>query len=108
MNYAAGFGMAMMTYAQIFYFCETGVINKNLICLQSLTQLQPDSFWIIGKKQENGLDNLLCELDWQYLPNDLQKNVMQLMQRTQNGVKLTVGPFETINREHCKIVSNTH
>lgn len=24
MNYAAGFGMAMMTYAQIFYFCETG------------------------------------------------------------------------------------
>lgn len=61
----------------------------------------------LAKNQENGLDNLLCELDWHYLPNDLQKNVMQLMQRTQNGVKLTVGPFETINREHCKVVSTS-
>lgn len=44
-------------------------------------------------------------MDWHFLPNDLQKDVMQLMIRTQNGVKLTVGPFDTINREHCKIVN---
>lgn len=35
----------------------------------------------------------------------LKFDVMHLINRKQNGVKLTVGPFETINRDRLKIVS---
>lgn len=55
--------------------------------------------------QDNGLDALLYETKWYILPKDFQKDLMHLTNRMQNGVRLTVGPLDTINRELFKIVS---
>lgn len=52
------------------------------------------------------MDTYLYDLNWHSLPNDLQKDLQQLIHRMQNGVVLTVGPFETVNRELFKIVCN--
>lgn len=52
--------------------------------------------------QDNGLDRLLY---WYNLPNELQKDVMHLINLKQNGVKITAGPLETVDRELFKIVS---
>lgn len=47
---------------------------------------------------------MLCEFNWYNLPKDLQKDVMHLINRMQNGVKLTVGPLGSVNREFFKLV----
>lgn len=47
----------------------------------------------------------LYDTKWYYLPVDLQKDVALLINRQQNGVKLSIGPFSTLNMECCYIVS---
>lgn len=48
----------------------------------------------------------IYDTKWYYLPMDLQKDVAHLINRQQNGVKLSVGPFSTLNMEFCYIVSS--
>lgn len=55
--------------------------------------------------QNNGHDEIWSEINWYNLPTDLQKDFMHLINRMQNGVKLTVGPLDSINRKFFKIVS---
>lgn len=56
--------------------------------------------------QNNGLDELLYDTYWYTAPTRLQMDLSRLMRRMQNGVKLTVGPLDTVNRESFAIVSN--
>ena len=55
--------------------------------------------------QNDDFDGLLYDIKWHQLPLDLQKAMISLIHRKQNNVKLTVGPFGSINRNLFKIVS---
>lgn len=44
---------------------------------------------------------------WYLLPVPVQKDVMRMMVRMQNGVDLTIGPFEQLNFEALKVVRGT-
>ena len=55
--------------------------------------------------QNDDFDALLYDIKWHHLPLDLQKVMISLIHRKQNNVKLTVGPFGSVNRDLFKIVS---
>lgn len=42
---------------------------------------------------------------WYALDTKQQKDVMHLINRKQNGVGLSIGPFATLNNECCYVVS---
>lgn len=54
--------------------------------------------------QNDKLVKVLYEFKWYLLPTSDQKNVMHMILRMQNGIKLTIGPFQELNYEALKIV----
>lgn len=49
---------------------------------------------------------MLYELEWQALPSDTQKDIMLIINRSQNGSGLKLGPFgNCINRETFQLVN---
>lgn len=51
------------------------------------------------------MGDVIYNSNWYVLSITQQKGVMNLINRTQNGVKLSIGPFATINHECCYVVS---
>lgn len=60
--------------------------------------------FLFHKNQDNGLSDTFYNSDWYVLPLKVQKHLVHLIQGTQNGEKLAVGPFGVINREYFSIV----
>ncbi|XP_055312480.1 uncharacterized protein LOC129574453 [Sitodiplosis mosellana] len=81
MGFEAGYGMALMSWVQFYFICETG---------QDI--------------EENGLDEILYDSNWNCLPCELQKDLMQLISQRQNRVTLSFGPFGVVNRDLLKNV----
>lgn len=52
----------------------------------------------------NGIADILCESEWYKMPIKIQNDIVKLIHRKQNCVKLTVGPFGTVNRDLFKVV----
>lgn len=45
---------------------------------------------------------------WYYLSVEQQKDLMHLINRQQNGVRLGIGPFSILNLECCYTVSSSY
>lgn len=54
--------------------------------------------------QNDKLVEILYDFKWYLLPTSDQKNVMHMILRMQNGITLTIGPFQQLNYEALKIV----
>lgn len=52
------------------------------------------------------MGDVIFNSDWYVLPIEQQKHVMHLINRKQNGVCLSIGPFSTLNNECCYVVSS--
>lgn len=85
MNFAAGYGLALSQWVQLFYVCELG---ENI--------------------QDNGFGELLYGVEWEILPTDIQMVIMLIINRNQNGLGLKFGPFGKINRKSFKMVYTLH
>lgn len=53
------------------------------------------------------MGDVIYQSNWYAMPVDLQKDIMHLINRKQNGVCLSIGPFATINNECCYVVSSS-
>lgn len=52
------------------------------------------------------MTDVIYNSNWYALPVEQQKDLKHLMNRTQNGPTLSIGPFSTINRECFYAVSS--
>lgn len=55
--------------------------------------------------KDDGFADVLYNTQWYNLPLNYQLDIMHLINRKQNGITITIGPFGSINRELFKIVS---
>lgn len=114
MNYAAGYGMAVLSHVQLFFICELGdrVEVSNLFSILILMrEFNEDERFVkeiecFFVPQENGFVNILYDSNWYTLPLKHQKDLMRLIDCKQHGRNLTIGPFKKIiNRQLFKEVS---
>lgn len=66
MGYSAGYGMALISYVQFYYVCEFGEDIEN-----------------------NGFTEMLYYTNWYSLPIKYQLDIAHLINRKQNGLKIT-------------------
>lgn len=66
MGYSAGYGMALISYVQFYYVGEFGEDIEN-----------------------NGFTEMLYNTDWYSLPIKYQLDISHLLNRKQNGLKIT-------------------
>lgn len=59
-------------------------------------------------KQNDGFAEMIYDFNWYKLPIEYQKDIYYLIQRKQNGPKITAGPFGDYNRELFKVVRSVH
>lgn len=50
------------------------------------------------------MGDAIYQSNWYTWPVNLQKDMIHLMNRKQNGVRLSIGPFATLNNECCYAV----
>lgn len=104
MKYAAGYGMAWMCYTQLYYIYETGEAIQVSLMNINYRKKSNKQIYIWTVFQNNSFDAILYEVNWYNLPRDVQKDIAHLINRMQNGVKLTAGLFGCVNREFFKLV----
>lgn len=94
--------MAMMSYFQLYFTCETGESIDVNIYLEyfNIFKIYAQSTLIkyLNVFQKNELDDILYCGHWYNLPTNVQKVILFLKRR--RGVKITEGPFQIINREY--------
>nr|AOT85630.1 odorant receptor 113 [Mayetiola destructor] len=84
-GFPPGYGIGVIGYVQ-------------MVILGLMGQISVD-------RNEKLRDALYSELKWYLLPVKRQRDVCHVMNRLQNGAVLTIGPFETLNFEVIKILT---
>ncbi|XP_031636572.1 uncharacterized protein LOC116349321 [Contarinia nasturtii] len=84
MNYPAGYGLAVVSYIQMAVMC---VMGQNI------------------SDRNDRLVTAIYDFKWYLLSKDDQKDVLHMLLRLQNEVPLTIGPFEELNFETLKNLS---
>lgn len=107
MNFAAGYGLAIVQWVQLYFVCELGeniqVISFVKTLIASFSFEFHERFYSIFK--DNGFGKMLYEVEWELLPTDIQSSIMLIIRRNQYGNGLKFGPFENyINRETFRMV----
>lgn len=80
--------------------CRKNNISLRLIYFDSTCKMFISNSFV----QNDKLVRVLYEFKWYLLPTSDQKNVMHMILRMQNGIKLTIGPFQELNYKALKIV----
>nr|AOT85629.1 odorant receptor 112 [Mayetiola destructor] len=85
MGFPPGYGIALMSYVQmaVLYYIGQVVVDRNNRIRYSL----------------------YSDLKWYLLPPKYQRDVCFMMKRMQNGATLTIGPFQTLNFETLRILT---
>lgn len=109
MGYKGGYGIAVISYFQMAVLCYIGqnisdrVLN-NFKYNPNLTIFHTFPHFSIQLAQNERLLDILYDFKWYLLPTNDQKDIMHMINRMQNGVDVTIGPFQKLNFETLKIV----
>ncbi|XP_055309261.1 uncharacterized protein LOC129573089 [Sitodiplosis mosellana] len=84
MGYPGGYGLAVVSYVQMFNLCYSGQNIEN---------------------RNQRLQKAFYDFKWYLLAKEDQRDLMQILLRMQNGVRVTIGPFEPLNYETLKTLT---
>ncbi|XP_055307819.1 odorant receptor 63a-like [Sitodiplosis mosellana] len=84
MGYPAGYGFSVVSYVQMVILCYTG---QNI------------------QDRNDRLLKAFYNSKWYLLPKKDQKHILLMILRMENGVRVTIGPFQSLNYETLKILS---
>lgn len=108
MDFPGGYGIAVMCLVQLYFVCDFGenvqVKSSMIVTLRKKIINVRLHFPGFKNHQNNGLSEVLYSNNWYILPTICQKAILLLIHRQQNGIRITEGPFRTINRKLFQIV----
>lgn len=100
MNFLAGYGIAVISLVQLFFFCEVGEHIEVIMSFDInhfIVREKFSSILFVEFFQNNGFEAMIYNFEWYNLPNKYQNDIMFLIQRKQNAARINAGPFGDIN-----------